>query len=174
MSASLAAGNLDEAPQDAAIVLLVLRAADRDDPAARFAFRQLCLDTCRVCSWAMLTASACRCVRSTQYHSNVPRWTRVPIHDVDLAARPGPSWLAVLLVEHDEVGVVADGDRALAGEPSSLAGSTVNAGSAASSARPRAKRLAQGLEQCAGRSRRPCASRDRRRRSTAGNRRRRS
>ena len=34
----LAAGNLDEAAQDAPIVLLVLRAADRDDPAARFAF----------------------------------------------------------------------------------------------------------------------------------------
>ena len=37
----LAAGNVDEAAQDALIVLLVLRAADRDDPAARFAFGNL-------------------------------------------------------------------------------------------------------------------------------------
>ncbi len=34
-----AAGNLNETPEDLAIVLLILCAADRNDPAARFAFR---------------------------------------------------------------------------------------------------------------------------------------
>ena len=37
----LAAGNLDEPAQDAPIVFLVFRAADRDDPAARCAFDNL-------------------------------------------------------------------------------------------------------------------------------------
>ena len=46
---------------------------------------------------------------------------------------------SVLLVEHDQIGVVANRESSLAGEPAAVwRDSTVKAGSAASSARPRA------------------------------------
>src|SRR4030095_13674364 len=70
----LAAGDLDEAPQDAGIVLLVLRSADRDDPAAACTVRDSAWTHALVFLLeSMVAARPIYSVRSRAIHcSNVP------------------------------------------------------------------------------------------------------